>query len=381
MSSSNLRILHGVISLDVGGLERIVLDLARQGLRRSYAVSALCLEKPGVLACELQSMGVGVAGLEKVPGITPELVDKIENQLKESKPDVIHTHQIGPLWYLGQAAARLGIPVVHTEHIDNVAKTTGIWKKFKCRMLWRRAAKYADRFCCVSQDIANSVGRWGTVPRSKLSVVLNGIDAGLFADRAEALALRRSLGIPDGGKVIGSVGRLNEVKRQDLLVRAAAELRSRHPQVRLLLIGDGPEKSQLTALSKSLGIEDIVIFAGYQSTPQRFLPCMDIFALSSRLEGLPLALLEAWAAGLPAVSSSVGGIPKVVQHGVNGLLFPNGDITQLISSLERLLEEPVLAASLGNEGRATVLKSYTLERMADEYERYYREVLSARGKA
>ncbi len=379
--SSPLRILHGVISLDVGGLERIVTDLARTGQRHGHTVSALCLERPGTLAGELQSKGISVEGLDKPPGIRPELVEKIESILREMKPDVIHTHQVGPLWYLGRAAARSGIPVIHTEHIDNVAKAKGIWKKLKCRLLWRRAAKYADRFCCVSQDIADSAGRWGTVPSRKLAVVLNGIDTNVFAERAESLTLRRSLGIPDDARVIGSVGRLNEVKRQDLLIRAVAALRSGLPNVRLLLIGDGPEKENLIVLSKELGLSEAVIFGGYQSQPQRFLQGMDIFAMSSRLEGLPLALLEAWAAGLPVVSSDVGGIPKVVKSGTNGLLFPNGDLEQLVASLERLLSDPELAAEIGRAGRATVLESYTLDRMAAEYERHYREVIDGRGIA
>lgn len=379
--SPNLRILHGAISLDVGGLERIVLDLARRGTTRGHTVSALCLERTGTLAGELQSAGIAVTALRKAPGITPELVDAIERHLEVTKPDVIHTHQVGPLWYIGRAAARLGIPVIHTEHIDNVAKASGPWNKLKCRLLWRRAAKFADRFCCVSQDIADSVGLWGTVPRAKLAVVLNGIDADRFADRAEALGLRRSLGISDGERVIGSVGRLHEVKRQDLLIGAVADLRARSANVRLLLIGDGPEMENLTRLAETLGIRSAVVFAGYQSQPQRYLPCMDLFALTSRLEGLPLALLEAWAAGLPVVSSDVGGIPKVVDHGVNGLLFRNGDSKGLSWSLETLLADPALAEALGRAGRDTVLRSYTLDRMAEQYERHYREAIAARGAA
>lgn len=381
MSHSHLRILHGILSLDVGGLERIVLDLARRGIGRGHTVMALCLEQPGTLAGQLEAMGIAVMSLNKAPGITPELVDKIECVLADFKPDVIHTHQVGPLWYIGRAAARLGIPIVHTEHIDNVSKTRGIWKKIKCRALWWRAAKYADRFCCVSEDIAKSVRRWGTVPGKKLAVVLNGIDADVYTGRVESLALRRSLGIPDGAKVIGSVGRLNEVKRQDLLVRAVAKLRPQHPSVRLLLIGDGPEKENLVRLTETLGIGEAVVFAGYQSAPQQFLLCMDLFALSSRLEGLPLALLEAWAAGLPVVSSDVGGIPKVIVPGINGLLFPNGDLDLLISCLERILADQDFASALGRAGRETVLKSFTLDRMSDQYEQCYREVIAGRGTA
>ncbi len=380
MPPPNIRILHGVVSLDVGGLERIVVDLAHKGLRQGSPVSVLCLERPGALAAELQSAGIPVVALEKGPGIVPETVARAEEVLKVHRPDVVHTHQVGALWYLGRAAARLGIPVLHTEHIDNVAKAQGLWKKIKCRALWRRAAKSADRFCCVSQDIADSAGRWGTVPRGKLAVVLNGIDPDVFADRTGAPALRRSLGLAETSQVIGSVGRLHEVKRQDLLIRAVAEMRARHPRLRLLLVGDGPERPALQELAERLGAAGAVVFAGYQSEPQRFLPCMDVFALSSRLEGLPLALLEAWAAGLPVVSSDVGGIPKVVEHGSNGLLFPNGNLAELVAALERFLTEPDTARRMGRAGRETVLKSFTLDRMASEYQKHYQELLARRRK-
>ena len=379
MPENALRVLHCVISLDVGGLERIVVDLARTSLSRGNEVSILCLERPGTLATELVAMGVRVNSLNKPPGITPELVGRAKALLAELKPDVIHSHQVGVLWYVGRAASELGIPVLHTEHIDNVLKARGIPAKIKCRILWRRAGKFANLFCCVSADISASASRWGTVPKSKLRVVLNGIDANVFSRFGNSDSLRGSLGIAEDRFVIGSVGRLNEVKRQDLLIEALATLRSRYPKLVLLLVGDGPERQNLEVLAKELGVADHVVFAGYQWAPQKFLACMNLFALSSRLEGLPLAMLEAWAAGLPVVSSDVGGIPKVLRHGVNGLMFPSGNVPKLAEAIEQLLTSPDTAKALGEAGRATVLESYTLDRMAEQYERYYREIMALKG--
>jgi glycosyltransferase involved in cell wall biosynthesis len=186
------------------------------------------------------------------------------------------------------------------------------------------------------------------------------------------------LSIPLNARVVGTVGRLNEVKRQDHLIRAAAGLGVGYKDVHLLLVGDGPERAALERLAESLGLSARVHFAGYQSAPERFLPAMDIFALTSRLEGLPLALLEAWAASLPVVSSAVGGVPKVVREGETGLLFPNGNEPALTAALRDLLSDPAKAARMAATGLAVVRKEYSLERMASEYEAYYRAILAGR---
>ena len=156
-------------------------------------------------------------------------------------------------------------------------------------------------------------------------MVPNGIDTAAFATKGGCESLRRDLGIPHGVPVIGTVGRLNEVKSQDLLIRSFAQISNHDPKPHLLLVGDGPERHRLQQLAEDLGISERVHFAGYQSRPEQFLHVMDIFALTSRLEGMPLVILEAWAAGLPVVASRVGGVPKMLAQGQTGLLFDSGD--------------------------------------------------------
>jgi glycosyltransferase involved in cell wall biosynthesis len=174
---------------------------------------------------------------------------------------------------------------------------------------------------------------------------------------------------------------LNEVKRQDLLLRAVAALGPGYDDIQVLLVGDGPARGELEQLVPSLGLKGRVYFAGYQSAPERFLPAMDVFALTSRLEGLPLALLEAWAAGLPIVSSAVGGVPKLVENGGAGLLFPNGDQDGLVVALRSLFADPLKAAQMATAGQTLVRERYSLERMASDYESRYRALIAAPGRA
>jgi glycosyltransferase involved in cell wall biosynthesis len=122
-------------------------------------------------------------------------------------------------------------------------------------------------------------------------------------------------------------------------------------------------------------VAEAVHFTGYQAQPERYLGVMDVFASTSRMEGLPLAILEAWAAGLPVVASAVGGVPNLIEHGRTGLLFPSGDEENLTSLLSEMLGDRERTRALGVAGREEVLAHYDLQRMAADYEQHYRELL------
>lgn len=370
--ASPRHVVHGVLTLDLGGLERLVIDLARHGMRRGDRVTIICIQRPGKLAPFAERLGADVVCLNKPRGRSPKAIDDAKRVLQKMQPDVLHTHQIGALWYLGQAAKRLGFQaVVHTEHSDHVRQAKTWRAKLRARYLWWQGGRLAARMCCVSDDVAAAVRRWGTVPTNKVAVVANGIDTDVYGDRSRRDELRQRLAIPANAFVIGTVGRLAEVKRQDLLLKAFAELAPAFPELRLLLVGDGPEQARLEALANSLDLADRTIFAGYQAQPEQFLAVMDLFALTSRHEALPLALLEAWASGLPVVASSVGGIPKVVESGRTGILFPSGDCQALVNSLRMLLLDAQLRQNVATAGQAEVHAKFSLQRMADDYEVQY----------
>ncbi len=379
--SSPLHIVHGVLSLDVGGLERIVLSLVRAGRLRGHRVTVVCVERSGTLATEAETAGATVVSLDKPPGRLPGYVTKAGDVLTGLKPDVLHTHQIGAAWYLGQAARSLGVPVLHTEHGNEFARSPSWIKTLKVRLFLRHTARFVGKFCCVSQEIASAVTRWRTVPRSKVEVVPNGITTDAPTDLPAPAATRASLNIPDDAPVIGTVGRLAEVKRQDILIRAVAKLRTAIPDVQLVLVGDGPERSRLEALTREVGFASHTHFVGYQSRPEQYLRIMTVFALTSRSEGFPVSLLEAWLANVPAVCSAVGGIPSVLTHETDGLLFPYADEAALISSLTRLLEDRALRERLAGAGNRVVRERYSLERMAADYETRYRELIAASARA
>ena len=150
--SGPLHVVHGVLSLDVGGLERLVLSLVRAAREQGHRVSVVCIERRGVLAVEAEAAGATVVSLDKPPGRLPAFVSRATQQLAELKPDVVHTHQIGAAWYLGQAARSIGgVPVLHTEHGNQFARSLSWWNAVKARLLLRQTARYIHSFAAFQK--------------------------------------------------------------------------------------------------------------------------------------------------------------------------------------------------------------------------------------
>jgi sugar transferase (PEP-CTERM/EpsH1 system associated) len=370
-----LHVTHAVLSLDVGGLERVVLELIRAGRARGYTTSVVCLHRRGAMADQAVALGATVRSVDKPPGIRPKTVSRLADVFRELRPDVVHSHQLGALVYGGPAARRAGVPLtVHTEHGQNYAHSR------KARLLGRFAARYARRVFGVSADIVREVVECKIAPARKVALAVNGIDTQRFA-AADGGGTRRHLGAGPGAFLVGTVGRLAEIKRQDVLLRGFARLRQVVPAARLVLVGDGPERGSLTALARQLGIEAAVTFTGARDRPEDYVAAMDVLVLSSRSEGMPLAVLEAWAAGKPVVATPVGGVPELIRDGDTGLLFPVGDVAGLADRLAGLAADPAARSRLGQAGRRRVMAEYDVRVMADRYEASYRALLPRTGGA
>lgn len=370
--SERLRVMHVVLSLDVGGLERNVVNQVREGGRLGQDVSILCVERRGTLAERAESLGGRVYCTDKQPGLKLNTIGRIRKVLRSERPDVIHTHQIGPLFYTGFAAAGLGIPlIVHTEHgKENYATCR------KTRCLGKIAGRFTKVFYCLTQDMANAVAESRIVDASKLRVIMNGIDTAFYKQPRDTAAIRQQMGIPLDASIIGTVGRLTEIKRQDVLIDAFANVAKVHKNAHLLLVGDGPLHASLRDRALALNIADRVHFAGYQQDTTPFLHAMNLFALTSRSEGMPQALLEACVAAKPVIASRVGGIPEVIQHGVTGRLVEPGDVRSLSDGLCDLLSNPGHASTLSHTASQRVINTFDIGRMAAEYHRDFCKALA-----
>jgi glycosyltransferase involved in cell wall biosynthesis len=326
-----------------------------------------------VLASTATALGAGIVCLDKRPGVRPGLVARMRSALRRVRPDVVHTHEPGPMFYTAMATFGLGVPLhVHTEH----GKKDYTLRRL--RWLARAGARRVRAFYCLTQDMADWVSGHGVVSRRKVRLIHNGIDTAAYRTGGNRTAVRAGLDLPAAAPVIGTVGRLVEIKRQDVLLRAFARVVRRVPDAHLMLVGDGPRRGDLEALAAELDIAGRVRFVGAQPSSAPYLHAMDVFALTSRSEGMPQSLLEAGVAAVPAIASAVGGIPEVVTHDRTGLLFPAGDDAALADGLYRLLTDRPLAAGLAAAARDHVEGRYSVSRMAQEYDAQFREMLADR---
>ncbi len=371
-----LQIAHLLSSLELGGQERVALDLAAGQVRAGHRVTAVSLAPApdGRLASEFLEAGAVVVRVERRRrGADPALLLRLARWLGANRVDLVHTHNRMALMY-GAPAGRLArIAVVHTKHGRNPGTSMQL-------VAARLAARCVDAFVAVSHETALFARGRGEVAESRLSVIPNGIELDRFHPDPSARArVRAELGIAPGAWVVGTVGRLSPEKNQALLVRAVAPLLDdRH---RLLVAGDGPLLPALTALSTGLGIAPFVHLLGDRRDVPEILNALDAFVLSSDSEGLPLVIPEAMATGLPVVATRVGGVPDVLEDGRTGFLVPSGDEAGLRDRLVRLRDDRALGLAIGAAARDAAQARFSAERMLRGYLELYARVLSHRDRS
>jgi glycosyltransferase involved in cell wall biosynthesis len=296
------------------------------------------------------------------------------------RPHIVHTHT-AKAGFLGRLAAVLAPGprpiIVHTYHGHVLEgyfgrRTTAIY-----RFLERSLATVSDCLIGVSRATVDDLVRLGVAGRERFRMIPIGLDLERFKqpDLELAAALRWDCGAGEREVLAAYVGRLVPIKRVDLVLRAVAEARRQAAQLRLVVAGDGERRQELERLADQLGLRDVVTFLGYVSDSSRVAAAADIAILASDNEGTPVALIEAAAAGRPAVATAVGGVPEVVVPGA-GLLVPRGDHGALADALVRFARDPSLRTRMGACARENVLRQFSIERLLNDIEDLYEELLA-----
>jgi glycosyltransferase involved in cell wall biosynthesis len=349
-----------------GGAEKALVDLALRLDRSRYNVSVCATRSAGNYQPMLEAAGVQTFVLDRRSRWETHKLIGLARLMRRQRVHILHTHLFGSnTWgrILGKLA---GVPVIIAhEH----------WSSKSQREVWVDKLLYrlSDRILVPSEASKRMVMEVEGIPHRHLHVIYNGIDKAQFAPRSDRAETRSELDIPADAQVIGTVGRLSAEKGGvDLLIHAAARLRNNHPQVRLVIVGDGPLREGLEEEAVRLG-ED-VIFTGTRTDVARLLNAMDIFVLPSLHEAFPIAILEAMAVRLPVVATRVGGVPEVIQDGATGLLVSPNDEQALHKALHRLLTKPQLAESLAQAGQQHVYEHFTIDKMVQNVERLYEQL-------
>lgn len=364
-----MRVLVVITRGEPGGAQVHVLELLR-GLQR-FVSFTLALGDEEFLAQEARALGIDVRGIPSLqrsvsPRADVRTVRALAALVREVRPHLVHTHST-KAGLLGRAAARLaGVPALHTAHAWSFSDGLSWGRKAFAVPVEAAAGRITDRFIVVSEADREIALRYHVARPEQVAVVHNGVVD--VADRAA----------PDapGEPVLTMVARMAAPKDHALLLRAMAESSA---AFRLRLVGDGPGRPELERLAGELGIAARVEWVGVSREVPALLAGSSAFALISRQEGFPLAVLEGMRAGLPVIASDVGGIREAVTDGVTGALVPRGDVAALRKTLDRLMSDPVLRRSWGAAGRARFVEAFTVDQMLAHTVAVYRELAAAHG--
>lgn len=367
-SNATRRVLWVMKGLGRGGAERLAVSSAERFDRSRYDVEvAYVLPHKNAFVPALRTAGITVHELGRA-GARLGWMRSLARLVRSGGFDLIHTHSPLPAVVVRALPSRARPPVVHTEH--------NLWSRYRRPTRIANAVTFRRNTdaLAVSQGVADSMD--GTRGRPRASVLHHGIDVAAAVHGSDArAAARRRLGLPSDALVIGSVANFTPKKDHAALIAAVAAIRDDHPDVRLVLIGSGPLEDTLRRDVSARLLDDTVLFAGSRDDVADVLPAFDLFVLSSRFEGLPIALLEAMAAGVPPVATAVGGVSEVVTDEVDGLLVPPEAPDALAATLRRALGDVALRRRLATGARRRA-GDFDIAEAVRAMERWYDEVLS-----
>jgi glycosyltransferase involved in cell wall biosynthesis len=372
-SSQPLKIAQVVFSLQPGGMENGVVNLANHMSESKALISFLCLEEAGAFAERLKP-GVIVQTLGRRPGWDWRACWRLGWALHHLQPDVIHTHNLGPLIYA--TTARLMFPslwrtpILHGEH--GVLQGEGLLPR---RLRQRRRLFQRCRIVhTVSEGLRQELISHG-MPAGKLVSILNGVDCDRFSPTSDMQEARRNAGLPKNAFVIGAVGRFIATKRYPLLIEAFEILAPAYPDCHLMILGDGGTESKCVKERILRSPFAARIHAqGHQAEPAPFYQAMDILVMPSSHEGLANALLEAMASGVPVLAHAACGAGEVIQNDGSGFLAEINSAAELSDRIRSLIAQPELLSLVSKNARKSARTNFSLASMVRNYLEVFRHV-------
>ncbi len=352
-------VMHLLYRLDFGGLETLLVECINRMPAGRYRHVIVCLTQATAFAARIARKDVRIYELNKAPGLGLGTHAKLWKLFRTLRPDILHTYNLAAIEY-AFTAALAGVPVrIHAEHGRDARDPAGLNRKHN--FLRRLLVPFIDYYVPVSHDLQRWLRTVVRIPDAKNVLVANGVDIGEFtareSEQAHADPRRPAF-------VIGTVGRVQDVKNHRALVEAFILLRQSMPacrdRLRLCIVGDGPLLPAIRRQVEEAGIEEAVWLPGARSDIAQIMKTFSVFVLPSIAEGTPVTLLEAMASGLPVVATRVGGIPEVVIDRVTGILASSTQPEAIAAAISCYLDHPALIRRHGAAGRARVEEKFSI---------------------
>ncbi|NQV28861.1 MAG: glycosyltransferase [Rhodopirellula sp.] len=367
------QVLH---SLAIGGAEILAAGLARELSDRYRFVFACLDDEVGVLGDEFEQRGVPMKVFYRQPGIDWKCSFRLAQFFREHRVQIVHAHQYTPFFQSLLARLRFRYPpIVFTEHGRHFPDSRSPKRVAVNRALLRSD----DRLIGVGESVRRALVENEGLPEHRTETIYNGVPLEKFlAVRGDAelrLKVRNELRIAPNEFAIVQVARLNALKDHATAIRTLKRLLDHGVPAKLILVGDGEERSQLERFVTERSLGHAITFLGARNDIPQLLSCADAFLLSSISEGIPLTLIEAMGAGVPIVSTDVGGISEVIEHGTSGLLAPARDDELLAAHLRLLWQDSECRTQLADRGCQRAVERFSLDQMHQQYVNVYEQLL------
>lgn len=368
MAKARIKILHVVLSLEPGGMENGLVNVAGRLNRDKFEVHVCCLERGGDFIQRLPEPA-NVSVLKKPPGFSFQSVGALAKVIARVKPHLIHSHNLGPLIY-SSLATGMGWwrPILQGEH--GLPEPQRAPKSLRQRKFFYRACR---RVQTVSRGLRENLIELG-MPASKIMVIQNGVDTERFIP-ADPQKAREEIGLPTEGSVFGIVGRFDVLKRHSELIDAFVQLPQAFSNAQLLIVGDGgSEFERVTEKVRSSPAKNRIHMVGFKSEPRPFYQAMDLLVVPSLLEGLSNVVLEAMACGVPVLAHSACGNVEIIRSGQDGVIADLASADRLSEQMAKTLSHRAHLLEMGIAARQNVLERFSMRNMVENYETVYREL-------
>ncbi len=369
-----INVLHITFDMGIGGTEQVIKNLIEGSRELPIEHHICCLEGPvGPWGIALEQDGIPVFKLQRAPKITWAIVSELRKIIKDNNIDIVHGHQYTPFVF-GFLATRLTkVKILFTEHgrfyPDIVSK--------KRQLFNRLIFLFVDGVTAISKATKQALVDHEKIPKIKIDVIYNGILPVPETPKEKLDELRTSLNIPSDATIFGTIARLDPIKNQTMMIEGFAQAYAENPNIRLIIVGDGPERKNLETLITTLELQHVVTLTGFIPAPKDYINLFDVFLLTSLSEGTSMTLLEAMSAGKPSIVTDVGGNPELINNKALGLVIEQNSNELKVAILT--LTKEIQLASTTNDITELFNKRFGAATMVNSFKTYYEAVIRQKG--